>query len=193
MSKRRYPRLPREYKWIRKPNAPLVESGTQNLINTYINMLKTPPGGAMPAIYIPQHIKDYVAKYYMRLPVKPSIPPMLPIPRPMPPRPRPPIGQPFPNPVLPRPKPKPMPPRVPRYTPILGPPVKKLPRPRFIPIKPSPEPIVTEKPKDTEKVKKVIIRKIKKDVLQKVREGQLKEIKGKPMPMLLHKYRGAKR
>ena len=41
-----------------------LTKGQQALVNTYLEILRSPPGSAIPAIYIPKWVRDYVAKWY---------------------------------------------------------------------------------------------------------------------------------
>jgi len=50
-------------KYIRKPNAPSLTRGKQNIVDTYISMLEN-PYGPKPQIRIPQWAVDYVRKNY---------------------------------------------------------------------------------------------------------------------------------
>jgi len=73
-------KLKQDYKIIRSPNAPELTRQEQNMVNTYVSMIKNPEG-PRPAIHIPTWVREYVNEHYMILKVTHRKPPM---PRPLP-------------------------------------------------------------------------------------------------------------
>lgn len=51
-------------KYVKRGNAPELSEGDNNLVETYIAMLESPPGSAMPQIEIPDRIREYVRDNY---------------------------------------------------------------------------------------------------------------------------------